>query len=165
MADKKKIVMIDDEADLCALVKENLEETGEFEVVVSTQPQEAESLCKREKPDVILLDNVMPVRKGADIAKALRSDEETKDIPIIMVSGKGEIVYSKKKKQFQWLPNNPAARQRGDIINEKSPERLAASYGVSDYVSKPFTTEILVEVIQDVLKRKKKTEESTETSL
>ncbi|HOW36404.1 MAG TPA: response regulator [Candidatus Omnitrophota bacterium] len=159
MADKIKILMIDDEPDLCTLVKANLEETGEFEVVTTTQPQEAESLCLRENPNLILLDNIMPSRKGADIAKALKGNADTKNIPIIMVSGKGEMVYSRKKGQFQWLPNNPLAVGRGQISDAKDAEGLAKSYGVDDYVSKPFKTELLIEVIKDVLARRKPKDE------
>ena len=163
MADKKKILMIDDEPDLCLLVKGNLEETGEFEVVTTSNSEEAEGLCKRERPDLILLDNVMPTKKGSDIVKILKKDAEAKDIPIVMISGKGEMVYSKKKGQFQWLPNNPAARARGEIIEGKDPEVLAKAYDVDDYISKPFTTELLIQVIQDVIaksiKRKAESQE------
>jgi len=156
MADKVRIVMIDDEPELCLLVKSNLEDTGEFEVTTTSDPLTAENLCLQQKPDLILLDNVMPGKKGEEIAKSLKKNPETKRIPIIVVSGKGEMIYDKKKKQFQWQPSNPMAKQRGKIIDEKSPERAAAAYGVEDYISKPFTTELLVEVIKGVLERCKK---------
>jgi len=153
MSDKRKVLMIDDEPDLCIMVKTNLESTGEFEVVTSTDPTLAEQICAQEKPDVILLDNVMPNRKGSEIVKAFKSDSTTKHIPIIVVSGKGEMVYSKKKDQFQWLPGNPVAKQRGEIIDEKNPQKAAQQYGAEDYVSKPFTTEVLVGVIKEVLEK------------
>lgn len=154
--EKKKVVMIDDEPDLCAIVKANLEGTGQFIVTTTNQPQEAEAICKKEQPDVVLLDHVMPSRKGPDVAKALKSDPETKSIPIIMVSGKGEMVFVKKKNQFQWQPNNPATKNRGEVVESKSPEVLSKAYGVDDYVSKPFTTEVLVEVINEVVKKARK---------
>ena len=161
MGEKSKILFIDDEPDLCLLVKGNLEETKEFDVITSTDPLQVEALCQREKPDLLLLDNIMPARKGSDIVKALKKNEETKQIPVIMISGKGEMVFSKKKGQFQWLPNNPAVRDRGDIVVGKDPEELSKAYGVDDYISKPFTTELLIQVIKDVLKKamKKKVEE------
>ncbi|MFA5060335.1 MAG: response regulator [Candidatus Omnitrophota bacterium] len=163
MPDKKKIVLIDDEADLCLLVKDNLEATGEFEVVTTINPKEAEDICRREKPDAVLVDNIMPGRRGSEIAKALKQDEELKNIPIVMVSGKGEMVYSKKKKQFQWLPNNPLTKDRGQIVESKDPEALSKGYGVDDYVSKPFATETLVEVINNVIAiARKRAEESQE---
>jgi len=151
MAVKKKILMIDDEADLCLLVKENLEATGEFEVITTTQPQDLKALCQVNKPDVILLDNVMPTIRGAEMVNVIKNNYETKDIPIVMISGKGEMVYSRKKGKFQWLPNTPAVRGRGEMIEGRDPEALAKVYGVADYVSKPFTTEVLIDVIKGVL--------------
>ena len=159
MADKKKILVIDDEADLCILIKENLEGTGQYVVVTSTNPLEAESLCKREKPDLVLLDNIMPTRKGSEIVKVLKNDSGLKSIPIVMISGKGEMVYSKKKGQFLWQPNSPAAKGRGGVVEGKNPEILSKAYGVDDYISKPFTTEILVQVIGDVIAKSVKAQE------
>ncbi|MFH1360787.1 MAG: response regulator [Candidatus Omnitrophota bacterium] len=159
MSEKKKIVMIDDEPDLCLLVKGNLEETGEFNVVTHSDPLTAEALIQQEKPDLVLLDNVMKGKKGSEIAQALKKKDETKEIAIIMVSGKGEMVYSRKRDQFQWLPNNPMAQSRGEIVEGKDPQVLSTAYGVDDYVSKPFTTDLLIEVINDVLKKKQKQKE------
>lgn len=156
MTDKKKILVIDDEADFCLLVKENLEETQEFEVVTCSHPEETEGLLEQLRPDLILLDNVMPKRKGAEIAQALRQDPKFQRIPIIMVSGRGEMVYIKKKDQFRWMPNTPIIKERGEITNEKSPERLSHAYGVDDYVAKPFRTDVLVEVIREVLRKEQK---------
>src|SRR3989344_683866 len=102
MAEKIKIVMIDDEMDLCMLVKANLESNGNYEVAVTSNPQDAENFVRAQKPDIILLDNVMPVRKGSEIAASLKKSPDTKNIPIVVVSGKGEMVYNKKKNQFQW---------------------------------------------------------------
>ena len=154
MGDKKKIVMIDDEPDLCLLVKESLEETGVFEVLTAVHAQEGENLIRQEKPDLILLDNIMPTKKGSEIVKDLKKDEATKNIPIIMVSGKGEMVYSKKKNQFQWQPNNPSVKNQGELPDGKNASALSEAYGVDDYIAKPFTTELLVDVINEVMKRK-----------
>lgn len=156
MGDKIKIVMIDDEADLCLLVKSNLEDTGEYTVATSTNPETAESFIKQEAPNLLLLDNVMPKRKGGDIVKALKKDPELKRLPIIMVSGKGEMVFDKKKQEFKWMPNNPLTKDRGTLPDVKGAEALSQAYGVDDYVSKPFATELLIEVIKDVLQKKAK---------
>ena len=156
MSDKIKIVMVDDETDLCLLVKSNLEETGEFEVVTISEPSAAEAVCRKEKPDLILLDNVMPKRMGSDVAKAIRSDADMKDTPIIMVSGKGEMVYNKKKHEFQWQPNNPMVKERGTLPDVKGAEELAKAYGANDYIAKPFTHQILVEVLNEVIAKAQK---------
>jgi len=154
MPDKIKIVMIDDEEDLCFVVKANLEDSGEFDVITVSNPEEAEGIVEKENPDLVLLDNIMPGRKGADIAVELKNKDKT--LPIIMVSGKGEMVFNKKKEEFKWMPNNPLAKARGDLPDIKSSDALAESYGVEDYISKPFTTELLVDVIKEVLAKSRK---------
>jgi len=156
MEGKIKILMIDDEEDLCVVVKANLEDTGEFEVVTLSKPQEAENVIRQENPDVILLDVVMPERKGTEIVAALKKDAELKTIPVIMVSGKGEMVYNKRKDEFKWMPNNPNVAKRGDLPDAKGAEALSQAYGADDYVSKPFTTELLVDIIKDVVSKKRK---------
>ncbi len=153
MADKKKIVMVDDEPDLCLLVKDNLEGTGEFDVITISEPQGALELCRREQPNLILLDIVMPKIKGTDLVRMMRGVAETKKIPIVIISGLGEIVYFRKKGTWRWLPNRPVVLSRGEVIHEKDAERAAAAYKVEGYITKPFTTEGLLEVIRDVLKR------------
>jgi CheY-like chemotaxis protein len=160
MSDKVKIAMIDDEEDLCLMVKANLEEMGEFELVFNCHPNGAEDFVKRERPDVILLDVVMPERKGNEVVAGLKGDPETRDIPIIMVSGKGEMVYDHKKDEFRWMPNTQLVQDRGAIPDVKGAEALAEAYGVDDYISKPFTTDLLVEVIGEVLKASKKKRDS-----
>lgn len=156
MADKIKIVLVDDEADLCAVVKTNLEETGEFEVVTNTEAQKTVELVTREQPDLILLDVVMPGLRGDEIVSRLKDNEQTKAVPIVIVSGKGEMVYLKNKDQFKWLPNVAATIKPGELPDGRSAEALAKAYGANDYVSKPFSTELLIDVIHDVLKKAKK---------
>jgi len=156
MPEQIKIMMIDDEEDLCFIVKGNLEDTGLFEVITLSDPTQAEAKVKSENPDVILLDVVMPQRKGTEVVESLKKDPATKHIPIIMVSGKGEMVYNRKKDEFKWMPNNPLVADRGDMPDVKGAEALAEAYGVSDYISKPFTTDLLVEVINEVLSKNKK---------
>ncbi len=156
MADKIKVLMIDDEEDLNLMVKENLEETGDFEVITATDSTKAVELCLQELPNVVLLDNVMPGKQGAEIAKVLKEDNRTQDIPVIMVSGKGEFTYSFRREQFRWEPNRPIVRQRGEIKDGHSHKELAKAYGVDDYLSKPFTTEILIMVIKEVLEKNRR---------
>jgi CheY-like chemotaxis protein len=156
MAEKIKILMVDDEQDLCFIVKANLEDTGNFIVVTTSNPLEVEEIVRKEKPNLIMLDVVMPQRKGSEIVASLKKDPEMKQIPIIMVSGKGEMVYNRKKDEFKWMPNNPMAKERGALPEVKGAEALAQAYGVDDYVSKPFTTDLLVEIINENLAKAKK---------
>lgn len=155
MSEKTKVVMIDDEEDLCLLVKANLEETGEFEVVTSSNSAGVETLIRETRPDLVLLDVVMPGRKGSDLIADIRKDDAMRGIPIIVVSGKGEMVYDRKTDEFKWKPNAPLVKDRGTLPEGRSAESLASAYHVDDYVSKPFTTELLIEVIGEVLKKRK----------
>ena len=156
MADKIKVVLIDDEQDLCFVVKANLEDIGDYEVVTCSAPLQAEEVIRQANPDVILLDVVMPERKGTEVVESLRKDPALKKIPVILVSGKGEMVYNRKKDEFKWMPNNPAVVGRGDLPSAKGAEALANAYGVADYISKPFMTDVLVEVINEVVQRYKR---------
>lgn len=144
--------------------KRALRLNGEFSIVVSNTAQGGEALVAQEKPDLIILDNVMPGRNGSELAKQLKKkDSEARSIPIIILSGKGEMVYQKKTDEFKWMPNNPATKTRGELPDAKGAEALAKAFGVDDYVSKPFKMETLLEVIQDVLKRTRKVEEEKTT--
>jgi len=165
MSETAKVVMIDDENDLCAVVKENLEATGKFAVETLSDPLQAEEFIRVQKPNIILLDVVMPQRQGPSIIQALKKDPELKRIPIIVLSGKGEMVFNKKKDEFKWVPNSKIVQTRGDLPDIKGAEALAEFYGVADYLSKPFTTDILVQIIEDVLAQYYKAPGSGEESI
>ncbi len=111
---------------------------------------------------MVLLDNVMPGKKGSDIAGELREDPATGDFPVIMVSGKGEFIYSFRRDQFQWKPNRPIVKDRGEIPEGHNVHELAQAFGTDDYISKPFSTAILIEVIRDVVKRHRKKKQHQE---
>ncbi len=149
-----KILIVDDEKDFCDLLKENLESLGQFQVSYEIDPQRVEAAIEASRPDIILLDNVMPTRKGSEIVRELKKQEDLKRIPIIMVSGRGEMVYYKKSDSFKWEANRPIVKTRGEISQSKNPDTLAEEYGVDFYISKPVTTEAILEVINDILKRK-----------
>jgi CheY-like chemotaxis protein len=80
-----------------------------------------------EKPDLILLDTNMPVMSGHDMLERLREQPELKDIPVIMVT----------------------------VVCEPQDIAIASSYGVVDYVTKPFDFTDLIEKIANALKNKK----------
>ncbi|MDP3732547.1 MAG: response regulator [Candidatus Omnitrophota bacterium] len=86
MKSKKKILLIDDEKDFCFFVKNNLELTKEFIVTYATNPDKGVEIAKRESPDLILLDIIMPKMEGPDVAAVLNSDPKTKQIPIIFLT-------------------------------------------------------------------------------
>ena len=147
-----RILVVDDEVDLCLLIKENLELTGEFFVTTVTDPLEVENALKESVPELILMDVVMPKRKGSEIAQALKGNERTQNIPIIIMSGLGEMVYFKSKNKWLWLPNRPVALERGESIHERIPRIAAGEYGVDGYIEKPFATPDLIRLIQETLR-------------
>ena len=86
MIEKKKILLIDDEEDFCFFVRQNLEQTGEFEVITANRGEEGINLAREKKPDLILLDIVMPKMMGEDVAAALTNGPETKNIPLVFLT-------------------------------------------------------------------------------
>ena len=84
--DKKKILIIDDEEGFTKLVKLNLEETGEYMVKVENNSSNAFKTAKEFKPDLILLDIMMPGMDGGDVASELKTDNVLKDIPVVFLT-------------------------------------------------------------------------------
>ena len=126
MESKKKILLIDDEEDFCFFVKGNLENTGEFDVLVTTSGKEGIKLARGEKPDLILLDINMPEMSGDEVAQILSSRPETKEIPVVFLT---------------------ALVTKDEVGNEGM-----ASIGKRNYIAKPVTTKELVTVIREILK-------------
>ena len=83
----KKIALIEDDADLFALLKYNLEKEG-FALVGAQTGKGAIELCRRERPDLILLDIMLPDSDGLDICKGIRSHPELAHIPIIFLTAR-----------------------------------------------------------------------------
>lgn len=83
----KKIMLIEDDADLFALLKYNLEKEG-FALVGSQTGKGAIDLCRRERPDLILLDIMLPDSDGLDICKGIRLHPELVHIPIIFLTAR-----------------------------------------------------------------------------
>ncbi|MGM0417145.1 MAG: response regulator transcription factor [Thermodesulfobacteriota bacterium] len=128
------ILAIDDEEDILELVKYNLEREG-FEVITADTGENGLSILKKNRPDLILLDLMLPGIDGFDVAKKIRADDSYRDIPVIMLTAKGE---------------------EADVVT-------GLELGADDYVSKPFSPRVLTARIKTVLRRKKN-EENKDTS-
>jgi UDP-glucose 4-epimerase len=124
--DKRRIFLIDDEKSATDLIAARLEANG-FDVSVANDPAEALDLLKKDKPDLILLDLIMPGMDGYEVLDKIRSGEETKGIPVIMLTGR--TVQSDKVK--------------------------ALNKGLDDYITKPYDSAELLARINAVLKRSK----------
>ena len=85
----KKILVVDDEKHIVRLVQVNLERAG-YEVVTAYDGEEALQKVKQERPDLIVLDVMMPKMDGFEVMKHLKADPTTRDIPVIMLTAKAQ---------------------------------------------------------------------------
>ncbi|MGD0580492.1 MAG: response regulator, partial [Bryobacteraceae bacterium] len=83
----KKILLIEDDADLFALLKYNLEKEG-FNLVGAQTGKGAVEFCRRERPDLIILDIMLPDSDGLDICKGIRNHPELAHIPVIFLTAR-----------------------------------------------------------------------------
>ena len=81
----KTVLVVDDKTNVRTLLREYLSEEG-FRVVTAANGREALYTARHEKPDLILLDIMMPDIKGTEVCRTIKSDEETKDTQIIVLS-------------------------------------------------------------------------------
>lgn len=99
----QKILVVDDDIDIVMAFKTILE-AREYQVVVAFDGDEGLEKVKTEKPDLIILDLMMPKKDGEDVCRKLKSDEKYKDIPIIIVTGISEKMHMKYELDETWLP-------------------------------------------------------------
>lgn len=85
-----RILIIDDEENFCKLVKMNLELLGDLRVTIATNGKKGIKLAKKTKPDLILLDILMPGMDGLEVLERLKKDEGTMTIPVVMLTAKGD---------------------------------------------------------------------------
>jgi len=83
---KKRILLVDDEKSFTTLLKLNLEETGNYEVRVENWAEDAYGAAKEFKPDLVLLDIIMPRMPGGNVAAQLKEDAALKDTPIVFLT-------------------------------------------------------------------------------
>ncbi len=96
---KRKIIVVDDQQDVLSLLNDSLSSNG-FEVSLCKEAKNVLHTIKSFKPDLILLDLLMPDLGGFEICEILNSDAETRGIPIIIISGFGDLVDVKKAYQL-----------------------------------------------------------------
>src|SRR6476469_7362234 len=111
----RKIALIEDDSDLYALLKYNLEKEG-FALVGSQTGRGAIDLCRRERPDLILLDIMLPDWDGLDICKGIRNHPELAHIPVIFLTARGS----------------------------ETDRIVGLELGASDYIVKPFFVRELI---------------------
>ncbi|MCD6277577.1 response regulator [candidate division WOR-3 bacterium] len=121
----EKILAIDDEEDILNLIRDILTAEG-FEVETALSAEYGITLLERYTPDLVLLDLMLPGMDGWEFLKIIKSDERFKDVPVILLTCRGEL--------------------RDKILGLES--------GAADYITKPFTPDGLIHSIRTLLKEK-----------
>ena len=120
----KKILVVDDEADLVETVRFPLEMEG-YHVLVSYNGEDALSQARKENPDLILLDLMLPKLDGYKVCRLLKFDERYKHIPILMLTAK---------------------TQEKDKV-------LGLETGADEYITKPFDIDVLMVKVKSYLNK------------
>ena len=127
----KRILIVDDEPDVLDLVSANLKRAG-FDIITAGDGQAALDKARRDQPALIVLDLMLPQMSGLEVCKALKREESTAGIPVIMLTAKAEEI---------------------DRV-------VGLEIGADDYVIKPFSPRELVLRVQSVLRRAAGNDES-----
>ena len=136
----KKILIVDDEPDSVSFISSILEDNG-YESISSRTGVGGMELARKEKPDLILLDLIMPEKGGISLFQELKKDAGLNHIPVIVVTGVSQITGV----DFR----NVIGRQRGEGGAGLFETSRAAPDG---FVEKPIDPPALVKAIQDVLR-------------
>ena len=101
MSDSKKgkILLAEDDKFISIAYRHGLEQAG-FEVVLASDGQQAMEKARAEKPDLILLDIIMPVKNGFDVLQDLKADADLKEIPVIILSNLGQSTDIKRGQEL-----------------------------------------------------------------
>lgn len=127
-----KVLIIDDDADIVEAMRLVLEKRG-YKVSIASDGNEGLDKARAEKPDVIILDVMMPGLDGFEVARELKGDSQTRNISILMLTAikdKMGFDFQKEANDPQWLP-------------------------VDDYCNKPLDYEVLLEKIDHLARGKK----------
>ncbi len=121
---KGKILIVEDDRDIVEMVKYNLKEEG-FETVAAFDGEQGIELARKERPDLIILDLMLPVIDGFEVCRIIKKDRLTADIPIIILSAK----------------------------SQETDKVVGLELGADDYVTKPFSPRELIARIRAILRR------------
>jgi two-component system alkaline phosphatase synthesis response regulator PhoP len=121
---KKKILVIEDDRDISELITYNLEREG-YEIACLYDGSQAVDFVRKRRPELIILDLMLPEVDGLEICRTLKSDAATKQIPIVMLTAKSE---------------------EADVV-------VGLQMGADDYIPKPFSPKVLVARIKAITRR------------
>ncbi len=129
MPEKKKILIVDDEPDFCSIVQGNLEKEG-FAVDVAYDGVEGLEKIKKDPPDALVLDVMMPEKDGYAVCRELKADEKYRDIPVLMLTAVASHVSSTKYSHHDGM-----------------------SMEADDYLPKPASAEQITESLKSLLEQ------------
>jgi len=121
---KPRILIVEDERDLCDVLTYNLHREG-FETLVAHDGQEGLRKAQMQVPDLVILDLMLPRLDGLEVCRQIRAGKQTRGIPIIMLTAKGE----------------------------ETDQVVGFSVGADDYVTKPFSPKVLLQRIRALQRR------------
>lgn len=122
---REHILVVDDEEDLLELIKYNLSREG-FRVTCVATGEEAVRVAKRELPELVVLDLLLPSVDGLEVCRQLKMDGRTRHIPVVMLTAKSEET---------------------DVVT-------GLEVGADDYMTKPFSPRVLIARVKTVLRRR-----------
>lgn len=131
---KISLILIEDEEDIAALIKLQADISG-YKLHVEVDGLNGFRAIERDKPDLVILDLMLPGQSGLDVCRKMKNEPNLKHIPVIMISAKSEEI---------------------DVV-------LGLELGADDYVTKPFSPKVLFSRIKAVLRRKSDLEKLPET--
>jgi two-component system phosphate regulon response regulator PhoB len=122
---RERILVVEDEEDILELISYNLSREG-YRVSTATTGEEGLRLALRDKPDLIVLDLMLPGIDGIEVCRRLKADPQVRYIPVVMVTAKGE---------------------EADVVT-------GLELGADDYLTKPFSPKVLVARLRAVIRRR-----------
>ena len=131
-----KILVVEDEGDIRDLIRHHLERE-QFRVITAGSGEEGLQLAKRESPDLVLLDLMLPGMDGLEVCRSLRAASETRNIPIVMLTARAEDA---------------------DVVS-------GLELGADDYITKPFRPRVLLARLRAVLRRHEPPETADEETV
>lgn len=127
---KKKILIADDEEDILEIVQYNLQQEG-YEVITAKNGDEALTKAKQAKPDLVILDIMMPKRNGVEVCQIMRSQPQFKDTLVIFLTA----------------------------LSDETNQVKGFDTGADDYITKPISTKLLISRVNALFRRFQKTPE------
>lgn len=118
----RKVIVVDDEPFILMMIEDKLKK-AKIDVVTLRESKNALETIKKEKPNLIILDWMMPELSGIELCKQIKNNSDISDIPIFMLTAKGQ----------------------------DSDEQLGLQCGVTRYITKPFSPKSLLEMVQETI--------------